>query len=66
MTAARRPRRHAPSRFTTPTSRLLDGAGAWLWHHQSPAYTFVTPDPCGAVLCAHDDGVGVTVNKLAP
>ena len=44
----------------------LDGAGAFLWHHRLPAQTLVTPDPCGAAITANDNGVDVTVTKLAP
>jgi hypothetical protein len=44
----------------------LDGAGALRWQHQLPARSVVTPDPCGAVLCASDVGTSVTALKLAP
>ncbi|MEP7122716.1 MAG: hypothetical protein ABJE95_17460 [Byssovorax sp.] len=44
----------------------LDGAGAPLWSHLLPDSTFVSPDPCGAVLAAFDAGTVVTVDKLAP
>ena len=44
----------------------LDGAGTFLWHRQLPATTYVTPDPCGAAITANDNGVDVTVTKLAP
>jgi hypothetical protein len=44
----------------------LDGAGTFLWNRQLPATTYVTPDLCGAAITANDNGVDVTVTKLAP